>query len=96
MKDRSDGFQALEGSQAMPGTLDWAIGYFPKTRIQDEQLSKQKIEPVDKFEELKEKVSNDVERKLREAVDRDASTEKDQQKAQDLKTREGKTNSGTF
>lgn len=89
MKDRSDGFQALEGSQAMPGTLDWAVGYYSKTRIQAEQLSKQQIEPVNDLKELKERVSRDVEKKLREAVDRDESTEKDQQKAQDLKNREG-------
>ncbi|KAK4697975.1 hypothetical protein P7C71_g202, partial [Lecanoromycetidae sp. Uapishka_2] len=86
---RTDGFQALEGDEKMPGTLDWSVGYFPKTRIQQEQLEKQKVEPeINTVRKLKEKVSEDARKKLREAKDRDESTETDQQKAQMLKDRE--------
>ena len=90
MWDRTDGFQALEGNETMPGTLDWSVGFFAKTRIQPEQLETQKVEPeIHSISELKEKVAQDAERKLREVKDRDSSSETDQQKAQDLKLREG-------
>lgn len=89
MRNRSDGFKALEGSQVMPGTLDWAVGYFPKAKLQSEQISKQEVEPVDSVEELAKTVSQDIDKKLREAVVRDESMEKNQQKVQELKSREG-------
>lgn len=90
MWDRTDGFQALEGSEDMPGTLDWSVGYFPKTRIHDEQLKSQQVEPeINSLQALKDKVTEDVERKLREAM-KDESHEIDQQKAQGLKVREGR------
>jgi len=89
---RTDGFQALEGDEKLPGTLDWSVGYFKKTRIQKEQLHKQNVEPeVRTIQGLKDKVSKDAQKKLREAKDRDESTETDQQKAQMLKDREGTT-----
>lgn len=92
MWHRTDGFQALEGDEKMPGTLDWSVGYFPKTRIQKEQLEKQNVEPeVKSIQGLKDKVSQDARKKLREAEDRDESTETNQQKAQMLKDREGQT-----
>ena len=79
MWDRTDGFQALKGSETMPGNLDWSVGYFAKQRIQPEQLEKQMVEPdINSIAELKEKVSKDANRKLREAVDRDESLERDQ------------------
>ena len=88
MCDRTDSFQALEGSDSMPGTLDWSVGYFPKTRIQDEELKEQTVEDdVRTKEDLKNKVSDDAERKLREAT-KDQSHELEQQKAQDLKRRQ--------
>ena len=88
MCDRTDGFQALEGDDTMPGTLDWSVGYFPKTRIQQEELDQQKVEEdVKSIDDLKKKVSKDAERKLREAST-DQSHELEQQKAQDLKNRE--------
>lgn len=91
MWDRSDGFLALEGKDEMPGTLDWSVGYYSKTRIQPEQLQRQKEEPeVNTFEELKEKVSQEARRKLREATVRDEFKEMDQQKAQMLKSAEGR------
>ncbi|KAL9097372.1 MAG: hypothetical protein Q9163_006345 [Psora crenata] len=89
MWDRTDGFQAVEGRGTMPGTLDWSVGYFSKTHIQPEQLETQKVEPeVSNIAELKKRVSEEAERKLREAHDRDQSPEINQQKAQDLKLRE--------
>ena len=89
MWDRTDGFQALNDSEKMPGTLDWSLGYFPKSRIQEEQIQKQQVEPeIRRFSQLKERVSKDADRKLREATDRNETRESDQQKAQDLKERE--------
>jgi Ca2+-dependent lipid-binding protein len=92
MWHRTDGFHALEGDEKMPGTLDWSVGYFNKTRIQKEQLEKQKVVPeIKTIQDLKDKVSGDARKKLREAKDRDESTEINQQKAQMLKDREGQT-----
>ncbi|KAG8525524.1 uncharacterized protein KY384_009168 [Bacidia gigantensis] len=89
MWDRTDGFQSLDDNEKMPGTLDWSVGYFAKTHIQPEQLSKQNVEPeINSLSELKNKVSEDAERKLREAVGHIESDELDQQKAQDEKIRE--------
>ena len=91
MWERSDNFLALEGSEEMPGSLEWSVGYFPKTRIQSEQLQCQKIEPeVNTYGELKDKVSEEARKKLREATVKDESTELDQQKAQMLKSTESK------
>ena len=90
MWDRSDGFLALEGKEEMPGVLDWSIGYYPKTRIQKEQLEKQQVKPdINSIQGLKDKISEEASKKLREATDRDESNEIDQQKAQMLKEAEG-------
>ena len=91
MWDRTDNFQALGNSDVMPGTLDWSVGYYAKTRIQPEQIQQQQVEPeVNDLQELKDKVSEDAERKLREAARGDETHEElSQQKAQDLKVREG-------
>lgn len=91
MWDRTDKFQTLENSDLMPGTLDWSVGYYAKTRIQPEQIQQQQVEPsVNSLRELKDEVSKDAERKLREAVRGDETHEElSQQKAQDLKVREG-------
>ena len=73
----------------MPGTLDWSVGYFSKTRIQGEQLKRQSVEKdVTSLQELKEKVSKEAKNKLREATIHDESHELDQQKAQMLKSKE--------
>ena len=91
MWDRHDGFKGPEAGKEEPGWLDWRVGYFAKTRITEEQLQQQKAEPdVKTIEQLKEKVSKDAERKLREAINHDESREISQQKAQDLKIREDK------
>ncbi|KAL8908871.1 MAG: hypothetical protein Q9207_000597 [Kuettlingeria erythrocarpa] len=89
MKQRSDGFQTLSRSEEMPGQLNWAVGYFPKTRIQDEQLEQQSLEPdVKSMQQLKRLVARDVRRKMRETLSRSEVTEFGQQEAQDLKIRE--------
>ena len=89
MSDRHDGFLGFESGKGMPGSLDWSVGYFPKTRIQDEQFQRQTVNPnVKNMEQLKEKVSKEVDRKLREATDRAETLEIEQQKAQDLKIKE--------
>jgi len=89
MWDRQDGFIGLSSGESMPGSLDWSVGYFPKTKIQEIQLQQQQIEPdVNNMQQLKEKVSREVDRKLREATHRAEVLEVDQQKAQNLKVKE--------
>ena len=88
--NRHDGFQASQGDDTMPGTLDWSIGYFDKTRIQEEQLLRQDQEPgIESIQQLKERVSTDTEKKMREDNLRNKSRKTEQQKSQDLKIREG-------
>ncbi|KAL8821556.1 MAG: hypothetical protein Q9223_000400 [Gallowayella weberi] len=90
MWQREDGFQALTPSEEMPGTLVWSVGYFPKDRIQQEQIEKQSLEAgVNSLQQLKDKVAEDVSRKMREAFSGDEVPEMEQQEAQDLKIREG-------
>ena len=87
--DREDKFTAMDVEEKMPGTLQWSVGYFGKLRIQEEQLAKQNADPeIKTFQQLKDKVSDDAEKKLREATDRDESEEIAQQKAQGLKAQE--------
>ena len=92
MWDRHDGFMAMNSDEKMPGSLEWSVGYFAKTTIQGYQLSQQTVDPqVRNLQQLKDKVSHDTERKLRESKvkNRDEANELEQQKAQDLKNREG-------
>jgi Ca2+-dependent lipid-binding protein len=85
MWDRQDGFRSVKSKEAMPGKLEWSVGYFPKTKILAEQLAEQSDEPeIKTVEDLKKKVEEESERKLREA-DGDESSEINQQKAQDFK-----------
>jgi hypothetical protein len=88
MWDREDGFRALKAGEGMPGKLDWSVGYFSKTRVLAEQLAQQTSDPdIKTIEDLRKKVDEESERKLREAK-RDESGEIEQQKAQDFKERE--------
>lgn len=88
MNDREDGFQSLKKGEGMPGKLCWSLGYYSKTRITDDQLTAQEENPeVKNIDQLKKKVYEESERKLREAS-KDESDEIEQQKAQDLKARE--------
>lgn len=85
MWDRTDGFRSLKAEEGMPGKLEWSIGYYSKTRITDEQMSKQTVDPeIKSVEDLKKLVDEESERKLREAK-KDESREIEQQKIQDLK-----------
>ena len=89
MCDREDRFKGPDGGEEMPGTLFWSVGYFAKAHITAEQLAAQVEEPdVDSVEDLKEKVDQTAERKLREATTKDESREISQQKVQDYKERE--------
>lgn len=88
MHDREDGFQSLKKGEGMPGKLCWSVGYFSKTRITDDQLTAQEEDPdVKNIDQLKKKVYEESERKLRES-NKDESDEIEQQKAQDLKARQ--------
>lgn len=90
--DRHDGFQASEDGDAMPGTIDWSVGFYGKIQIQEEQLLRQDQESdIENIQQLKDRVSNDTERKMREDDLRSKSRKTEQQKAQDFKTREGAT-----
>ncbi|RBR23513.1 uncharacterized protein FIESC28_03695 [Fusarium coffeatum] len=92
MWHRSDGFRALKSGDDMPGKLDWSVGYYSKTRIQQCQFEKQTHNPeIRNMQQLKETVKESSERKLRETMykegnkkERDAS-ELEQQMAQELK-----------
>ncbi|KAJ9645160.1 hypothetical protein H2199_003164 [Coniosporium tulheliwenetii] len=86
--DRTDGFKALKAGESMPGKLDWSVGYFSKTRVQDSQVARQDADSsVNSVDQVEEKVSEESEQKLRETK-RDERDEVEQQKAQDLKARE--------
>jgi Ca2+-dependent lipid-binding protein len=88
MWDREDGFRALKAGEAMPGKLAWSVGYFPKTKLLDEQLKNSDEESdIKTVEELKEKVYQESGRKLREAS-KDESEEIEKQKKQDFKARQ--------
>jgi Ca2+-dependent lipid-binding protein len=85
MWDRQDGFRSIKSKEAMPGKLEWSVGYFPKTKILAEQLAEQSDEPeIKTVKDLKKKVEEESERKLRE-TDGDESSEINQQKARDFK-----------
>jgi hypothetical protein len=94
MHKRCDGFRALEKGRDMPGKLEWNVGYFSKTRIQDCQLQQQTFDPkVRTMAQLRDSVDEACENKLREASikgDESAQDKKEleQQKAQELKERQ--------
>ncbi|MCJ1377290.1 hypothetical protein MMC17_000383 [Xylographa soralifera] len=89
MWDRTDGLMAMDADEEMPGSLEWSVGYFRKVKIQEDQLARQSAEPnIRTIQQLKDKVSEQARRKLREDVEKDKSDEIELQKAQDLKTRE--------
>ena len=90
MWDRHDNFLAVDLNEKMPGSLDWSVGYYAKSGIQEEQLKRRSEETgISTIQQLKDKVSQETERKMREATTKNESLETEQQKAQDLKTREG-------
>ncbi|KAJ6443028.1 meiotically up-regulated protein [Purpureocillium lavendulum] len=92
MWKRTDGFRALKSGDNMPGKLEWSVGYFSKARIQQDQFDKQTHDrKVRSMDQLRDKVDQSCERKLRETMFREGQTERDeaelqQQKAQELKS----------
>lgn len=94
MQDRTDGFKALKAGEDMPGKLEWSVGYFSKVRIQQCQLERQDFDPeIRSFEQLEQKVDEACKRKLREANIKEGrdprdQSELEQQKAQELKSRQ--------
>lgn len=94
MHKRCDGFRALKKGEDMPGKLEWNVGYFSKTRIQDCQLQQQTFDPeVRTMAQLRDSVDKACEKKLREAFIKGDATSRDdkeleQQKAQELKERQ--------
>ena len=91
MWHRTDGFRALKKDRSMPGKLEWSVGYFSKTRIQDDQLQRQTFDSeIKNLDQLKSKVDTTCQRKLREANIKEGrhksdADELDQQKAQEMK-----------
>lgn len=94
MQRRTDGFRALKAGENMPGKLEWEVGYFSKVRIQACQLQQQSYDPeVRSMDKLEQKVDDICKRKLREASVKEGGKsrddqELDQQKAQEMKTRQ--------
>ncbi|KAI9724513.1 MAG: hypothetical protein M1812_000581 [Candelaria pacifica] len=89
MHDRHDDFAAAKANEKMPGSIEWSVGYFAKTKLLPSQLARQTEDPdIRNRRDLEDKVSKEAEGKLREATDRDESHEIEQQKAQSLKQRQ--------
>jgi len=83
MQDRVDAFQAL-GDGAMPGRLEWSVGYFTKARLSDYQVQKWAKEPrLTTVDQLKRQVYADAADKLSETA-RDETSEIEQQQVQDF------------
>ncbi|KAF4975235.1 hypothetical protein FZEAL_7942 [Fusarium zealandicum] len=91
MSARQDGFRALKSGDEMPGKLEWSVGYYSKTRIQECQFQQQSHDPeIRTLDQLKEKVDKSCEHKLRETMFKEGKKQEDiseleQQKAQELK-----------
>ncbi|CEF72735.1 hypothetical protein FGSG_00738 [Fusarium graminearum PH-1] len=91
MWHREDGFRALKSGDDMPGKLEWSVGYYSKTRIQQCQFEKQTHNPeIRNMDQLKEIVRESSERKLRETMFKEGKKERDaseleQQTTQELK-----------
>ncbi|PKS10104.1 hypothetical protein jhhlp_001854 [Lomentospora prolificans] len=91
MCDREDGLRGDDPDEKMPGTLSWSVGYFAKTRIQQDQLKNQTAYPsIRSTQALKEWASESATRKLRESgsASDENSDERRQQTIQDFKERE--------
>ena len=89
MCDREDRFMGEDTDEEMPGTLQWQVGYFEKTKITPEQLAKQTADPnIRTTEDLKKQVSETAKSKLREATAQDESKETSQQKQEEYRNKE--------
>ena len=77
MSHRADGFRALKSGNNMPGSLEWSVGYFAKTKMLDCQFAHQTRDPkVQNMEQLKKKVERTCEKRLREAMLKDRSIQR--------------------
>ncbi|KAI0125527.1 hypothetical protein BJ170DRAFT_435729 [Xylariales sp. AK1849] len=89
LQDREDRFTGQDPDETMAGSLTWSVGYFAKTRIQQQQLDEQTVdEEVRTKEQLRQHISQLSEHKLREAGKAADDDELHQQKAQDYKETE--------
>ncbi len=92
MCNRHDEFASAKADEKMPGSLEWSVGYFAKTKLLTSQLAQQTEDPnIKNKRDLEKKVSEEAEGKLREATDRDEAHEKEieQQKVQSMKEQQG-------
>ncbi|PHH83281.1 hypothetical protein CDD82_2461 [Ophiocordyceps australis] len=81
MWKRVDGFRALSAGDNMPGKLEWSVGYFAKTALQQCQLDLQTHDSkVRTMEQLQAKVDKICERKLREITVKEGHQENDEAK----------------
>lgn len=94
MHNRTDGFRALKAGEAMPGKLEWSVGYFSKARLQPCQFAAQSWDKsIRSRDDLEHKVQETCKRKLREAMIKKgrhakSDDELEQQKEQERKTLE--------
>lgn len=89
MNDREDRFVGEDPDEKMPGSLQWSVGYFEKTKITDAQLKAQTEDRnIKTIQDLRQQVSASAEHKLREAMAQDEGRELKQQKQEDYKERE--------
>lgn len=87
MHDRTDEFHALKEGESMPGRLEWSVGYFSKTRLQDvavkEWSKSQPAESPKTVAQLKKQVYEDAADKLSQTA-RDETGEIKQQQVADF------------
>ncbi|RYP52764.1 hypothetical protein DL769_010618 [Monosporascus sp. CRB-8-3] len=84
VQDREDRFTGQDPDEQMPGTLQWSVGYFAKTRITEKQLKQQTVNnDIRTKDQLKQHVFEAAEEKLREANKSPDDEELHQQKSQD-------------
>lgn len=90
MRDREDNLRGDDPDKKMPGTLCWSVGYYSKTRIQQDQLEKQTLDAtIRTTEDLKNWASETAASKLRESKSAgDGDDERRQQTVQEFKERE--------
>ncbi|KAK7751231.1 hypothetical protein SLS62_006776 [Diatrype stigma] len=87
--EREDRLVGQDSDEKMPGSLQWSVGYFAKTRITEKQLEQQTLdENIRDKDQLKRHISQLSEHKLREANKPADDNEVHQQKAQDYREME--------
>lgn len=91
MRHRQDGFRALKSGDNMPGKLEWSVGYYSKTCLQECQFEKQTHDPeIRNMQQLKQKVNDSCEKKLRETMFREGPKKRDQDELGQQKSQEFK------